>query len=124
MALEGDVAVLHQHDPVADLQGLRVTIITIAMSPRRPEPLDEPDNQPGLAPARRRERLVEQKDARFRIDRALDRGHVDADFSPITISKVKALMPCKVKPSWNTPSMMPPMIVPAPPAITGAVGTG
>src|SRR5215831_18740281 len=41
--------------------------------------------------------------------------------APITISKVKALMPCKVKPSCNTPSMMPPtsppMIVPAPPAI-------
>jgi hypothetical protein len=30
----------------------------------RPEPPDEPDNQPGLARAQRRERLVEQKDAR------------------------------------------------------------
>jgi len=34
MALEGDLAVLHRHHPVADLQGLRVAIITIAMSPR------------------------------------------------------------------------------------------
>src|SRR5271169_979129 len=41
--------------------------------------------------------------------------------APITISKVKALIPWNVKPSCNTPSMMPPMsppmIVPAPPAI-------
>ena len=34
MALEGDLAVLHRHHPVADLGGLRVTIITIAMLPR------------------------------------------------------------------------------------------
>src|SRR5580704_3491484 len=99
LALEGDLAVLHQQHPVADLQRLRVVVCDhhdgdVAA---RPQPLDQPDDQPGLARAHRRERLVEQQDARLRIDRArhrdrlalstgersnleLDGGHVDADF--------------------------------------------
>ena len=64
MALEGDLAVLHRHHPVADLEGLRVTIITIAMSPRaRSRPMSRIISR-ASARAQRRERLVEQKDAR------------------------------------------------------------
>src|SRR5271166_1198742 len=99
LALEGDLAVLHQYHAVADLQGLRIVVgdhddRDVAA---RPQPLDQPDDQPRLARAHRRERLVEQQDSGLRIDRArhrdrlalstreradreFDRGHVDADF--------------------------------------------